>query len=128
MGKKYLVKIFIITTQIIFLYIISLVGNLISNGLKLPIPGSIIGLVLLFSCLYFNIIPKTYIKEGAGFILVILPLFFIPSTVGVIQYPELLSLKGAILIGIVIVSTIITMIIAGRLSQKDHIQNKEVKN
>lgn len=90
---------------------------MIASGLKIPIPGSIIGFLLLFGCLHFKIIRVTYIKEGAGFILVVLPLFFIPSTVGVIQYPELLSLKGMMLIIIVIVSTLLTMVVAGHASQ-----------
>lgn len=120
-------KIFKIIIQVMFLYVISIVGDLIAKGFKLPIPGSIIGLILLFSCLHFKIIPKTYIKDGAGLILVILPLFFIPSTVGVVQYPELLSIKGATLIVIVMISTFITMIIAGRLSQKYEITKEEVE-
>ena len=90
---------------------------MISSLLKLPIPGSIVGLLLLFLCLHFKIVPETYIKDGAGFILVMLPLFFIPATVGIIQYPDFLSGKGAILIGIVMISTFMTMIVSGYSSQ-----------
>lgn len=116
--KKYSARrLAIILSQIIALFIFSYIGDLISSLLKLPIPGSIVGLLLLFLCLYFKIIPETYIKDGAGFILVILPLFFIPATVGIIQYPNFLSGKGAILIGIVIASTFLTMIVSGYSSQ-----------
>ena len=107
----------IILLQILGLFVFSFLGDAISSFLKLPIPGSIVGLVLLFLCLYFKIIPEKLIKEGAGFVLVILPLF-IPATVGVIQYPEFLSGKGAVLIGIVMVSTFLTMIVAGYTSQR----------
>ncbi len=95
----------------------SYIGDWISLLLKLPIPGSIVGLLLLFICLYFKIVPEKYIKDGAGFILVILPLFFIPATVGIIQFPNLLSGQGAILIGIVMVSTFMTLIVSGYSSQ-----------
>ncbi|QUW22446.1 CidA/LrgA family holin-like protein [Sporosarcina sp. Marseille-Q4063] len=107
----------IIAVQIIGLFIFSYIGDLISSLLKLPIPGSIVGLLLLFLCLHFKIVPERYIKEGAGFILVVLPLFFIPATVGIIQYPDFLSGKGAILIGIVMISTFMTMIVSGFSSQ-----------
>ena len=107
----------ILLSQIVALFIFSYVGDWISSFLKLPIPGSIVGLLLLFLCLYFKIIPETFIKDGAGFILVMLPLFFIPATVGIIQYPNFLSGKGIILIGIVMISTFLTMIVSGYSSQ-----------
>ena len=116
--KKYSARrLAILLSQIIVLFIFSYVGDWISSLLKLPIPGSIVGLLLLFFCLYFKIIPETFIKDGAGFILVMLPLFFIPATVGIIQYPNFLSGKGVILIGIVMASTFLTIIVSGYSSQ-----------
>lgn len=110
-------KYFIITTQILVLYLFSLLGEIISSVLKLPLPGSILGLLLLFICLHFKVIPDAYIKQGAGFLLVLLPLFFIPATVGIIQYPEFLSGKGILLIVLVMISTFLTLIVAGRVSE-----------
>lgn len=117
MDKNFYSKVLLVILQIGFLYGLNMVGNLVAIMLKIPIPGSIIGLLILLIGLYLNIIPVTFIQHGAGFILVILPLFFIPSTVGVIQYPELLSLKGVALILMVMVSTFITMIVVGRVSE-----------
>lgn len=111
-------KIFMITIQVIGLYLFNLLGEVISSLLKLPLPGSIVGLLLLFLCLHYKIIPEKYIKEGVGFLLALLPLFFIPATVGIIQYPEFLSGKGIILIVVVMISTFITMIVAGRVSER----------
>lgn len=110
-------KLALIILQVAGLYVLSTFGEFIAALLKLPIPGSIIGLLLLFAGLHFNIIPESYIKEGGGFLLVILPLFFIPATVGIVQYPEFLSIKGVMLIVIVVVSTFLTMIVAGRTSE-----------
>lgn len=117
MRKWSVKKLLIIIIQISGLYLLNLIGESISSLLKLPIPGSIVGLLLLFLCLHFKVIPEKYIKEGAGFLLAILPLFFIPATVGVIQYPEFLSGKGITLVLIVMISTFVTMIIAGRVSE-----------
>jgi holin-like protein len=44
-------------------------------------------------------------------------LFFIPSTVGIMNYPSLLSIQGALLVAAVLLSTIITIAIAGTASQ-----------
>ena len=125
MNRKNILRIVLIILQIGFLYSLSLLGNAIVALLNLPIPGSIIGLILLFLGLYFKIIPVNYIKEGAGFILVILPMFLIPSTVGVVQYPELLSMWGMMLILMIMASTFLTMVVVGRISGRFEGKGKE---
>lgn len=117
MNKRSYMKILLTILQIGALYGVSVIGDLLVNILKIPIPGSILGLLLVLLGLHTKVIPVTFIKEGAGFILVILPLFFIPATIGVIQYPELLSIKGMLMILMVIVSTLLTIIVVGRISK-----------
>lgn len=65
-----------------------------------------------------------YIRDGAGFLLGFMTLFFIPAMIGIIDYPELLSLKGLFLIASVIISTLLTIFIAGIVSQR--IEKKEL--
>ena len=66
-----------------------------------------------------------YIQQGANLLLTFLTLFFIPSTVAVINYPELLTIHGALLIVAVIVSTIFSLVVTGKVSQ--WIEQKELK-
>ncbi|MFJ8066260.1 CidA/LrgA family protein [Psychrobacillus sp. NPDC096426] len=106
-----------IVLQILILYLFSLLGSFIVQILHIKFPGSIVGLLLLLGCLHLKIIPVHLIKDGAGFLLGILALFFVPSTVGVMNYPELLSINGVFLISSVIVSTVLTIIITGRVCQ-----------
>lgn len=106
-----------IVLQICILYVFSLLGSFIVQILHIKFPGSIVGLLLLLGCLYLKIIPVNLIKEGAGFLLTFLALFFVPSTVGVMNYPQLLSLNGILLILSVVVSTIITIVVTGRVCQ-----------
>ena len=47
--------------------------------------------------------------------------------IGIIDYPQLLSIKGLILIGAVIFSTIFTIYLTGVLSQKIERKELEVK-
>lgn len=110
-------KIVKIIIQIIILYMFSMVGNLVQSLLHLPISGSIIGLFLLLSALLLNIIPVQAIKHGSEFLLLFLTLFFVPAAIGIINYPSLFSSHGAIVVFVVIISTIITMIVVGRTSQ-----------
>lgn len=112
--------------QIGIIIIFYLLGEAIVKLTGLIIPGSIIGLVLLWLALFFKVFKVTYIQQGASFLLTFLTLFFIPSTVAVINYPELLTSSGALLIVAVIISTIFSLVFTGKVSQ--FIERKERKN
>lgn len=112
-----MVKVIRIVLQVFILYLFSFVGSWIVESLGLQFPGSIIGLLLLFGCLYFKIIPVEYVKDGAGFLLAFLALFFIPATVGIMDYPELLSWTGLGMVLGIIISTIITIVSTGKFCQ-----------
>lgn len=103
--------------QIAILYAFTWIGNFIHHILPAPIPGSIIGLILLLICLSFKIIPIKIIENGASFLLAYLPLLFIPAMIGIMNYPSLFSSSGAILCLIGVVSTIVTMLVSGAASQ-----------
>ncbi|MCA1060116.1 CidA/LrgA family holin-like protein [Rossellomorea aquimaris] len=110
-------KIIRILIQIGILYAFSFIGGAVEQVLDLPVPGSIIGLILLLACLSFKIVPVMIVEDGASFLLAILPLLFIPAMTGVINYPSLLSGTGAMLFFIVVVSTVVTMAASGFASQ-----------
>lgn len=118
-------KISKIIIQIVFLYGILLIGEGISAVLHLPIPGSIIGLVLLFLALKFNIIKLEWVDLGAGLLTGELALFFIPSAVGVIQYDQIFGVVGIKLVTVIILSTILVMICTGAVA--DYLHKKDVK-
>lgn len=113
-----LVKLLKITLQIAFLYVLSLLGGIIVEFLHVPLPGSIIGLIILLLLLHMKIVKKEYVADGAGFLLPILTLLFIPATVGVVNYPELLSWLGVSLLIITIISTIFSLGVTAKFAQK----------
>jgi holin-like protein len=107
----------IIIFQVVILYGVYQMGVWIQKALNLFIPGSIIGMLLLLGLLFLKIIPISVIEEGASYMLRHLPFFFLPVTVGVIEYFGLFKGKGFLLIIITIFSTIIVMVTAGVTSQ-----------
>lgn len=113
-----LVKLLNIMLQIAFLYVLSLLGGIIVEFLHVPLPGSIIGLIILLLLLHMKIVKKEYVADGAGFLLPILTLLFIPATVGVVNYPELLSWLGVSLLIITIISTIFSLGVTAKFAQK----------
>lgn len=90
--------------QIMILCGISFLGTIVSRILNIGIPGSVIGMALLFLLLHYKIIQMKWLETGANFLLAELLLFFIPSSVGIIEYknsftsPILLSLFVTIVV------------------------------
>ncbi len=119
-----LMRVVRIIVQIGILNIFYYMGVGIVSVLHVPLPGSVIGLLLLALSLILKIIKVEYIQDGAGFLIGVLTLFFIPATVGVIDYPELISTTGLLIILAVIASTLISIYVTGLLSQL--IEKKEL--
>ena len=103
--------------QVIILYLFSTLGSFIVELLPFSFPGSIAGLLILLACLLLKIIPANLIKDGAGFLLAFLALFFVPATAGIMDYPQLASLKGVFIIIALIISTMFTIVVAGKVCQ-----------
>src|SRR5690554_459513 len=97
--------------QIAILYGFYYIGVFIVELTCLPLPASIVGLVLLFISLQLKLIKVELIQLGAGFLITFMTLFFIPSVVGIIDYPQLLSMDGMILMATVVFSTMFAIYI-----------------
>lgn len=97
----------------ILLLSIYFVSEIISKLLNLPIPGSIIGMILLFVLLTSNIIKVEKVENLANFFLDHLAFFFIPASVGLMT--SFASLKGSIfkIIILCILTTIIVISVTG---------------
>ena len=113
--------------QVGILWVFYCIGVLIVEWTNIFIPPGIIGLVLLWALLMMNVINVKLIQDGASFSIAFLTLFFIPSTVGVVEYPELLTLSGLLLVLAVFVSTVIVIVVTGKVSQFIERKEQEVK-
>lgn len=113
-----IVKIMKIIVHIAALYALLLIGNWIQDILSLSIPGSVIGMLLLFFLLKLKIIKFAWIKEGTQLILNHLTLFFIPVTIGFINYLELFTGRGILLLLTALFSTALVMGLSGAISQR----------
>ncbi|WP_405103884.1 CidA/LrgA family protein [Oceanobacillus sp. FSL H7-0719] len=107
-----------IIVHIAALYALLLIGNWIQDILSLSIPGSVIGMLLLFFLLKLKVIKFAWIKEGTQLILNHLTLFFIPVTIGFINYLELFTGRGILLLLTALFSTALVMGLSGAISQR----------
>jgi holin-like protein len=106
-----------IVSQILILYGFVLIGNWLRDFLHLPLSGSIIGLLLLLAALSLKIYKLEWIESGAYFLLAYLPLYFIPATVGVMNYWHVFAGIGFLLIPITMGSTLLAMWVSSTTSQ-----------
>lgn len=81
--------------------------------LNISIPGNVIGMILLFFALNFNIIKLEYISDVSKFLLSYLAFFFIPAGVGLISCLSLISENWLEILIIILVSTILVIASTG---------------
>lgn len=87
-----------------WLLIFQSIGELLSRGFSLPLPGPVLGLVLLLVALRLPVVRES-VGECAGFLLSHLSLLFIPVGVGVMTHLALLSEYGGRMLVVIVLST-----------------------
>ncbi|BDP41988.1 hypothetical protein DAETH_19570 [Deinococcus aetherius] len=61
-------------------------GTALVSALRLPLPGSVVGMVLLWAALSLGVVRLHWIEDAADGLLATLGLLFVPATVGVVEY------------------------------------------
>jgi putative effector of murein hydrolase LrgA (UPF0299 family) len=90
-----------------------LAGELVAAWASLPVPGPVIGMVLLFIILIVRGgIPENVAQTGDG-LLRHLSLLFVPAGVGVMLHFKLLGEDWAAVVAALIVSTLVTIAVTG---------------
>ncbi|MFR2266434.1 MAG: CidA/LrgA family protein [Clostridium sp.] len=109
--------------EAIIIFGIYLLGVLITDITGVPIPGNVIGMVILFLLLYLKVIKVEQISTISNFFLEHLAFFFIPAGVGLISSFSVIKNIWLQLLIVCFVTTAITMIFTGLVVQK--IANKK---
>ena len=94
--------------QLLVFFGISMLGDFIAKITKIFIPGSIIGMIILFLLLCFGVIKLESIRETGAFLLDNMLLFILPSAVGVITTYYLVADK---LISYLLLNVLTTIVI-----------------
>ncbi len=94
--------------------ICQLIGEIITRLTKLPVPGPVIGMVILFCGMFFY--PRQMpdeVETVGGFLLRYLALLFVPAGVGVVTHLDLLMKSWAPISGTIIVGTLAAIAVTG---------------
>ncbi|WP_294428329.1 CidA/LrgA family protein [uncultured Treponema sp.] len=103
--------------QFCILVITCFIGEILHAVIPLPVPASIYGLVLMFCALQFKIMPLSEVEQVSDSILSIMPLLFIPSTVGLILAWDILKVWWLQFLIIGILGTMVVFFVTGHVTQ-----------
>ena len=103
---------------IAILFIFLTVGEAISLISQLPIPGNVIGMLLLTMALHFKLVRLEDIRSVAEGLLKYLALFFVPPGVGLIVYFDLIKQEWLAIVLANVVSTVAVLLAVEILQQK----------
>lgn len=87
-----------------WLLVFQSIGEVLSRGFSLPLPGPVLGLMLLLPALRFDVVREP-VGECANFLLSHLSLLFIPVGVGVMTHLALLTQYGGRMLFVIVLST-----------------------
>ena len=113
--------------QFMIILLLSFLGEVLKMFIPLPIPASVYGLVLMLLCLVTGILKTSQVKEGAFFLIEIMPVMFIPAAAGLIDSWKVLQPLLLPILVITVVITIFVMVVTGKIAQMIA-QKRGIKN
>lgn len=111
--------------QLTIILSVSFIAELMEQLIPIPVAASIYGLVLMLIGLVTGVIPLEKVEGAADFLVEAMPILFIPPTVSIMAGVDAVKAMLVPLAVISVVSTILIMVVTGRVSQ--HIIRKEKK-
>jgi len=106
-----------IVAQIALLAVFYLGGGLLGSALRLPIPGNVVGLGLLFLALQGGLVKLAWVEAGADLLIRHLVFFFIPVAVDLMNWGAVFRAMGLRLAFVIGLSTVATFLVAGWVVQ-----------
>lgn len=102
---------------IVTLLLFTVLGEAVSVGLQLMVPGSVIGLILLTVYLQCRGGASESLEAVSQFCIRYLAVLFLPSSVGIFFLGDLLSEQWLPIALVILVATPISIVLIGRLVQ-----------
>jgi len=112
--------------QFAIILAITYLGELASRLIHFPIPGPVIGMIILFLLLKFNLLKVKQITDATTILLANLAILFIPPGVKLISALDLLQGNLIKIMTLMIITTILTMASTGLTVQ--YLINRKNKN
>lgn len=106
-------KVYGFLSQAFIFATVMFVSNLISMYLPIPMPASVIGLVLLFVLLTTKIVKLEQVEQLGTSLTGLISFLFVPSGISVIQSLGVMQEVGVQVVGVIIIATIMLLATTG---------------
>jgi len=103
--------------QLLYILGFSFLGEVISRVFTLPVPGSVIGMLLLFCSLQFRVVKVHQVDRVGKFLLENLSILFVPAGVGIMVYFPVIRHTWWLLLIISLIVTSISIAFIGKTVQ-----------
>lgn len=100
-----------LATELAVLLAIYLLGCQMAVWFSWPIPGGVIGMVLLLLAFALGVVKPAALQMGAGLLMAEMLLFFIPALMSLLDYGGLLRSDGWRILLVIGVSTLMVMLV-----------------
>ena len=101
-----------------FILLFYFIGEIVSMLIGGFMPGSVLGMILLFLALSFKLIKPAYVKDAATVITKNMAVFFVPAGVGLMAYYDILSKNIVAIVAAIFVSTVITIVVVALVQER----------
>lgn len=99
--------------QLCIIFGILLLGHVFQQITGFPIPGTVLGLIILLICLLTGIVKIDMIEDISKFFLDNLAFFFVPGGVGLISSLGLIKNDWLPILMVIIISTMMVIVVTG---------------
>lgn len=93
------------------------IGTLLAKGSGLPIPGNVMGMVLLTVVLALGWLHVEHIEPGARLLVDNLAFLFVPAGVGIMSYFEVLAAEWLPISLSIIISLLVVLVVTGKVCE-----------
>ena len=100
------------------------IGEFISWLLKLPIPGSIMGMLVLTSLLRAKVVKIKSVQSMSQFLVSNMGFFFVPPGVALMLYMDMIRAEWLPITVATVISTALVLIVTGQIHQTMHKRSK----
>jgi holin-like protein len=111
----------------VILMFLQALGMFLANQFDLILPGSLMGLLLLFFALVFKIIKLEQVEGAANLLLDNMMFLFIPLNVGLVTVLPQLKQEWVAILTSILASTVLVMVVTAKVVDRMEGRRKNVK-
>lgn len=131
MTEKKAVKTYTFLHQVTVIAVIMIISKVLEGLSPIPMPASVIGLVLLFAALCTGIVKLAQVETVGQALVNNIGLLFVPAGISVVKSLPVIAHSPILILGLIFISTLLLLVCTGVFSQilmrKDKVERTVLK-